>query len=222
MRSFGLAGLLVLAALVGTASAASNMCVNEGDLLASQTYWWDQNRTCQDFSADYENFGLDWSAASVCDDLKTLSRNLPNEGPGVMWEWQLTSGARCCGSWDKAKCLLNVTLDTCDGAYVKFRELTGAICRKTETDHKYTEASCGTDACKAVISSLDDAVVAKMQAGLQVRGARGVCMLLSLSLARALSLSLFLSLSLSFSLSVSISIYRYTYRYIYGYRYRYI
>ena len=195
MRSFGLAGLLVLAALVGTASAASNMCVNEGDLLASQTYWWDQNRTCQDFSADYENFGLDWSAASVCDDLKTLSRNLPNEGPGVMWEWQLTSGARCCGSWDKAKCLLNVTLDTCDGAYVKFRDLTGAICRKTETDHKYTEASCGTDACKAVISSLDDAAVAKMQAGLQVRGAHGVCMLLSRSLARARARALSLMLT---------------------------
>ena len=170
------------------------MCVNESDLLLTSKPWHNAPQTCLQFSDDFEVYSLNWSAASVCDDLKTLDRGT-GAGPGELWEWLLNGGTSCCGSWDKAKCLSNVTLDTCDGAYIKVKELTSDICRKDDTDatdHKYTEASCGTEACKAVISSLDDAALATMKAGLQVRGAR-----LSLARSRALSLALSRSLSIS-------------------------
>ena len=85
MRSVGLAGLMVLAALLETTSAAGNLCVNEGDLLASKSYHPDDTQTCQQFSDSFEYFGVDWSAASVCDDLKTFDRGV-GYGPGEMWE----------------------------------------------------------------------------------------------------------------------------------------
>ena len=169
------AALLSLAALVALGLAAgANMCVNEGDLLASaQPYSAAEGEqtSCQEFSDSYESFGVDWSAASVCDDLKTINRGVPDEKDGVMWEWQLGSGATCCGSWEKAKCLAAVTLDTCDGAYVKWRELFGPPCARDENqDYQWTQSSCGTDACKGTISSIDDAALAQMIAGLQVCG----------------------------------------------------
>ena len=80
-------------------------------------------------------------------------------------------GSTCCGSWEKAKCLAAVTLDTCDGAYVKVTELAGPPCAKDENqEYRHTESSCGTEACKSVLSSIDDTALAQLKAGLQVCG----------------------------------------------------
>ena len=170
-RAAALLSLAALAALLGPAAGA-NMCVNEGDLLASQpsSAAEGEQTSCQAVSDSFTIFGVDWSAASVCDDLKTINRGVPDEQDGLLFMLQLSYGPTCCGSREKAKCWAAVTLDTCDGAYVKWQELFSPPWCARDANDTWTQSSCGTDACKGTISSFDDAALAQMIVGLQVCG----------------------------------------------------
>jgi hypothetical protein len=63
-------------------------------------------------------------------------------------------------------------LDTCEGAVDKWGELWSAPCAREKKagdgEEEHTPASCGSAECAALISSIDDDVLAKMKQGLKV------------------------------------------------------
>ena len=63
-------------------------------------------------------------------------------------------------------------LNTCDGAYTKFYDLISK-CPSSATG-PYTPASCGSDACKAVITSIDDNARSSMKTGFSATGCENV------------------------------------------------
>ena len=67
--------------------------------------------------------------------------------------------------------LAQPALDTCDGAFGKFRDIYGGACPREQGgdgEEKHTPASCGNAECADLISSIDDNALAKMKTGLQV------------------------------------------------------
>ena len=79
--------------------------------------------------------------------------------------------ARGCGHPESTVKVTPPPLDTCEGAVLKWTALFDAPCAREENadgDGEHTPASCGNAECAALISSIDDDVLAKMKQGLKV------------------------------------------------------
>jgi len=80
--------------------------------------------------------------------------------------------ARGCGFPTDTVKVTPPPLDTCKGAFGKWGELWSAPCAREKKagdgEEEHTPASCGNAECAALISSIDDDVLAKMKQGLKV------------------------------------------------------